>query len=121
MQIIKDEIAKYREGIKPETLSLVKNTLLRGNALEFETMYAQMGVLSPIAQYNYPFDYIKKQESILQKMTAEEHKALTQKYIIPGKMIYLVVGDKATQFDKLKELGLGDPVLLDKEGKRISN
>jgi zinc protease len=36
-------------------------------------------------------------------------------------LIYLIVGDKATQFDKLKELGLGDPVLLDKDGKPVLN
>ena len=121
MQIIKDEIAKYREGIKPETLSMVKNTLLRGNALNFETMNALMGMTSQVVLYDLPFNYVKQREAIVQKMTTEEHKALTQKYIKPNKMIYLIVGDKATQFDKLKELGLGDPILLDKEGKKISN
>lgn len=121
MQIIKDEITKYREGIKPETLSLVKNTLLRGNALNFETITALTGMISQVVLYDLPFNYVKQREAIVQKMTAEEHKALTQKYIKLDKMIYLVVGDKATQYDKLKELGLGDPILLDKEGKKISN
>lgn len=34
-------------------------------------------------------------------------------------MIFLVVGDAATQFDALKELGLGTPIMLDREGHRV--
>ena len=54
-------------------------------------------------------------------MTLEELKDLAQKYINPDKMVYLIAGDKATQLDKLKELGFGDPILLDKEGNIIKN
>ena len=35
-------------------------------------------------------------------------------------MIYVVVGDAATQLEQLKELGLGDPVLLDADGNPVS-
>lgn len=120
MQIIKDEITKYRQGIKPETLALVKNTLLRGNALNFETMGALMGMMSPIIQYGLPFDYVKQREAVLRKMTPDDHKTLTQKYMNLDKMIYLVVGDKSTQYEALKKLGLGDPILLDKDGNKVS-
>ena len=34
-------------------------------------------------------------------------------------MLYLVVGDAATQVKRLKEVGLGEPVLLDKEGEKV--
>jgi zinc protease len=120
MQIIKDEITKYRNGVTPETVNMVKNTILRANALANETINAQLNMLSPIAQYNYPFNYVKQNEQIVRKMTPDEYKAITQKHIKPDKMIYLIVGDKATQYDKLKGLGLGDPILLDKEGKPVS-
>jgi zinc protease len=56
---------------------------------------------------------------IVQNMTIDQQKALAQKYLQPDKMVYLIVGDKATQFDKLKELGLGNPILVDKEGKTV--
>ena len=36
-------------------------------------------------------------------------------------MIYLIVGDKATQMGNLKNLGFGEPILLDKDGNVISN
>jgi len=34
-------------------------------------------------------------------------------------MIWLVVGDAAAQLERLEALGLGLPVLLDREGRRI--
>jgi len=52
-------------------------------------------------------------------MTLESAKAIISKYIKPDGMRYIVVGDKATQMEGLKELGLGDPVILDREGNEI--
>jgi zinc protease len=118
-QIIKDEIAKYRQGITGDDLNLVKSTLLKSNAGRFETLQQMTGMLSPIVTYGLPFNYIKQREAIVQNMTLEGHKALAQKYLQPEKLIFVIVGDKETQFDKLKELGLGEPILLDKEAKPV--
>ena len=54
-------------------------------------------------------------------MTLERHKELAEMYIMPDRMIYLVVGDAKTQFARLRELGLGEPILLDRDGKPVSN
>ncbi len=118
--IIRDEIKKYRQGIKAEDLDMVKSTLLKSNALRFETLGALAAMLSPVVMYNLPFTYVKDREAIVQKINEDEHTKLAQKYIHPDKLIYVIVGDKATQFDKLKELGLGEPVLLDKDAKPIT-
>ncbi|MFH0989501.1 MAG: pitrilysin family protein [bacterium] len=119
-KIIHSEIDKYRQGISPENLALVKSTILNGEALNYETIRQLAGMLSLIVQYDLPFDYVKKQQEIVKNMSTSEHKALSEKYLLPDKMIYLIVGDKATQFDKLKEVGLGTPILLDKEGKPVA-
>ncbi len=118
-QIFRDEITKYRNGITEEDMNFTKNSLLKSNALRFETLGALRMMLSQIAKYNLPFDYVKNQEKQIQQMTIDEHKMLAQKYLHPDKMIYLIVGDKATQFEKLKELGFGDAVLLDKDGNPL--
>jgi zinc protease len=34
-------------------------------------------------------------------------------------MIYLVVGDAATQLEGMKSLGFGDPILLDADGNPV--
>jgi zinc protease len=120
-QIMRDEIKKYTEGIAPEDLDLVKSTLLKSNSGRFETLPQLNAMLEPIVMYDLPFDYIKQREAIVQKMTPAEHAALSKKFIHPDQLIYLILGDKATQFDKLKELGLGNPILLDKSGKPIAD
>jgi zinc protease len=76
-------------------------------------------MISNIATYDLPFDYIKNQEEIVRKMTIDSHNALVKKYIRPDEMIYLVVGDAATQLNGMKSLGFGNPVLLDKEGNPL--
>ena len=53
-------------------------------------------------------------------MTIDGHRKLAEKYIVPDRMIYLVVGDAKTQLERLGQLGMGDPTLLDREGNRVS-
>lgn len=52
-------------------------------------------------------------------MTVEEIKALADRYLDPEEMVWLVVGDAATQLDRLTALGLGEPVLLDRDGRPV--
>lgn len=119
-QIFRDEITKYKTGIKEEDLEFTKNALLKSNALRFETIGALRGMLTQIARYDYPLDFVKKQETILQNMSLGKHKTLARYYLHPEKMIYLIVGDAKTQMEKLKDLGFGDPILLDKDGRRLN-
>ncbi len=120
VQIFRDEITKYKTGIKEEDLEFTQNALLKSNALRFETIGALRGMLTQISRYDYPLDFIKQQETILQNMSLGKHKTLARYYLHPEKMIYLIVGDAKTQMEKLKELGFGDPILLDKDGKKLN-
>jgi zinc protease len=119
-QIFRDEITKYKKGITEEDLEFTKNALLKSNALRFETIGALRGMLTQIARYDYPLDFVKQQEIILQNMSLGKYKTLARYYLHPEKMIYLIVGDAKTQMEKLKELGFGDPILLDKDGKKLN-
>lgn len=76
-------------------------------------------MLAPVVAYGFPFDYIRQREMVVRNMTLAEHTALAKKYLRPEQLVFVIVGDKATQFDKLKELGLGDPILVDKDGKPV--
>jgi zinc protease len=120
-QIFRNEMLKYRNGVSPEDLQFTKDALIKSNALKFETIGALRGMLGQIVKYDLPFDFVKDQEKQISDMTLDELKNLAQKYINPDKMIYLVVGDKATQMESLKQLGFGEPILLDKDGNRIIN
>jgi zinc protease len=114
VRIIKEEMEKYRNGISEADLQFIKNCMVRSNALRFETNNALTGMLSTMAKYGFPEDYVKKEEDIIKNMTVEEHKSITDKYIVPDKMYYVVVGDAATQMKPLEKIGFGKPILIEK-------
>jgi len=115
VQIFRDLMMKYREGIAPEDLKFTRDALVKSNARRFETLGALLGTLNSIATYNRPDDYIKQREEFVKNLTLERHEKLAQKYIDPDHMIYLVVGDAATQMKPLEKLGLGKPILIEKK------
>jgi zinc protease len=112
VRIFKDEMEKYRNGISEADLQFIKNCMLRSDALNFETNNDLIGMLSTMTKYGFPDDYIKKEEEVIKNMTVEEHKLITDKYIVPDKMYYVVVGDAATQLKPLEKIGFGKPVLI---------
>lgn len=112
VKIFREEMEKYRSGISAEDLQFVKNYMIRSNAMRFETNGDLMGMIATMAKYGFSNDYIKKEEDIIRNMTLEEHKAIAQKYIVPDKMYYVVVGDAATQAKPLEKIGFGKPVLM---------
>jgi zinc protease len=112
LKIMKDEMAKYRNGVSEEDLQFIKNAMNLSNALRFETNGALVGMLSTMSKYGFPDDFIKQDENVITNMTVAEHKAITDKYINPDKMIYVIVGDATTQVKPLEKLGFGKPVLV---------
>ncbi|HLN56230.1 MAG TPA: pitrilysin family protein [Bacteroidales bacterium] len=112
VQIFLNEMRKYREGISAEDLQFIKDCMIRSDALRFETNGSLVGMLATMAKYNFPEDYVQREENIIKGMTIEEHKAITNKYIDPERMYYVIVGDAATQLKPLEKAGLGKPILV---------
>jgi zinc protease len=102
---------KYRKGISQEYVDFTKSSLLKGNALRFETLSGLMGMLNTMTSYDLPADYIKKEEAYVKGLTIEKELQIVNKYIDPFKMYYVVVGDAKTQMEPLEAVGLGKPVL----------
>ncbi len=119
LEIVRDEIQRFREGITAEALGSAKQALTLSNARRFETTAALVDVLRQIGTYGLPHDFLSEEEAVIHQMTLEQHRALAQKHINPERMIYLVVGDAATQLDSVRDLGLGEPRLLDIHGRPV--
>ena len=112
VKIFKDEMEKFRNGLSDTDMQFVKNCMIRSNALRFETNGALLGMLTTMSKYGLPDDYIKEDETVIKGITADEAKAVIDKYIIPDKMVYVVVGDAATQLKPLEKIGFGKPILI---------
>lgn len=118
-QLFKEILDGYADDYTAEDLEKTRTSLTRKEALANESMRDKLGLLQEISTYNLPADFKAKRQAELDGLTLEEAKALIEKYIKPDNMRFIVVGDKATQMEGLKELGLGDPVILDREGNEI--
>ncbi len=65
-----------------------------------------------MSEYGWKADYVKGREAIVRGMSQKKIKQLAEQYLKPGEMIWLVVGDAATQLERMKELGYGEAVRL---------
>ena len=112
VSLIKEIVAQYGENFNQNDLDVTKGYLIKSNARAFETLSAKLEMLYEISNYNYANNYAKQQESIVKNSTIDAIKKLSQKYLNPDRMIYLVVGDAETQLKKLELIGFGEPILL---------
>lgn len=117
--LVKEILDNYGKEFDSLDLEITKGYMLKSGARSFETLGAKLNMLSNITEYGYDDNYAKQREEIVKALTVEDMKALAEKYINPNQMIYLVVGDAATQLVKLEQLGFGKPVLLNPTYKAL--
>jgi zinc protease len=110
VRLFKEIMEDYRKGVSEETVSFTKGSMLKANALRFETYYALLNMLNEISFYGLPQDYIKREEAYLKNLTVDSLNQTVQKYINPDRMYYVVVGDAATQLNNLGKIGFGQPL-----------
>ncbi|HEY8562040.1 MAG TPA: pitrilysin family protein [Pyrinomonadaceae bacterium] len=113
-QLVKEILQNYGKNYSDKDLETTKSFLIKSNARAFETAAAKLAMLENISKYGWKYDYVKEREGIVKAMTVEQIKALSGKYLNADRMIWLVVGDAKTQLPRLRELGFGEPVLLNK-------
>ncbi|MFD2516748.1 M16 family metallopeptidase [Salinimicrobium flavum] len=115
LDLIKHILETYAEEFTEEDLEVTKGFMIKSNARKFETPASKLGMLQDIYNYDRDKDFVKQQEETVQNITVSEIRELARNYVDPDKMYYLVVGDAATQLDRLEQLGFGTPVLLNEE------
>lgn len=111
-QLVKEILANYGPNFTEKDLETTKGFLIKSNARAFETAGAKLSMLNNISEYDLPYDYVKEREAIVRGMTVEKIRELSEKYLDEGKMIWLVVGDAKSQLNRMKQLGFGEPILI---------
>lgn len=113
-ELIQQILRDYGKNYSDQDMETTKNFLLKSNARAFETLDAKLNILENISSFNWPYDYINQREKIVRDMTVDKINALSAKFLNADKMIYLFVGDAKTQMSRLKNLGYGNPIKLNK-------
>ena len=119
LEIFRDLITNYASTYFQDDLDVTRNKLIKSNALRFETLGSLINMLDKISKYNLPVNYIANQQDLLTGMTVEDVKQLANDYLNGENMIYVVAGDAKTQLELIKNLGFGEPVLLDRDGNKL--
>ncbi len=114
-ELVRDILKDYADTFTQDDLEVTKSFMTKSSTRKFETLGAKLNMLKEISDYGYNDDYVAEQQQQVEEMTVMDIQELAKKYIDPDKMYFLIVGDAETQFEKLKNLGYGDPVLLNKE------
>jgi zinc protease len=118
--IIMDELKKYNEGgINADELSFTKNAMAQADALKYESPQQKLGFVKRIVDFNLDKTYVAKQGEIIKTITKSEIDELAKKNLPYNNMIILIVGDKATNFDKLSKLGY-EIIELDVNGNKVN-
>ena len=117
LDLVKEIVDNHGPTFDGEDLDATQSYLLRANARAFETLGSKLGVLADMSAYDFPADYVLAREDIVREMDIGSVQVLAERYLDAEGMIWLVVGDRATQMDRLEALGLGTPVLLDRNGE----
>jgi zinc protease len=112
LQLIDDIVSSFGLDYSEATVQALIDSLIRGQALGNETLNDKLGILGNISVNGYPVDYQAQNAEKLKGLTLEKMQALIDTHLVTDKMRYLVVGDAASQADRLSALGFGDPVIL---------
>jgi zinc protease len=112
LSLINEILGRYSDEMTEEELAQTKDALLRGQALKNETLGDKLGLVQEITRFNLPYDAKSKNMEIVQAMELEKAKSVLDTHVRPEAMHVVVVGDAATQLERLEKLGFGKPVLL---------
>ncbi|MGK9369319.1 M16 family metallopeptidase [Melioribacter sp. Ez-97] len=104
------ELNGIRKPIPPEEIGRAKNYVALGYPNNFQTVSGIAGELEELVYYNLPKDYFNKYIDNILSVKDEEVNAAAKKYINPGNMIVVVVGDKNRIAEGIKKLNLGEVV-----------
>jgi zinc protease len=118
-EILKEIHRMIDTPMKPEELSLAKDSQSRSLPGIFETDNGEAGALSEIFVYNLARDYFSKLPEQLNAVTTEDAEAVARKYLHPDQLILVCVGDRAKIEPELLKLDLGSVEIRDADGNVV--
>jgi zinc protease len=105
LEIIQDMLKNYGKDFTEADVELTKNKLLKADTRAFESLGAKLGMVRSMSKYNKPSNYAENDQAELVSMTLADYKNMIKTYLQEEEMVYVVVGDKATQMEEVKKLG----------------
>ena len=109
-------------GGRPVTeaeLSDARGNRVRGYAQQFETLGQLVGQIANLWSEELPLTELQRLPDETQRATLAAVNAAAAKYAVPGKSTLILIGDLSKIEAGVRELNLGEVVILDAEGRRV--
>ncbi len=109
-------------GEKPvseKELTSAKEARIRGYAQKFESMNRVAGQVAELWSLGLPMSELQREPDELAKATLSSVNASAEKYATPSRATLLLVGDLPKIEKGVRDLNLGEVVLLDNEGQPV--
>ena len=117
-EILKKFEIYAKDGMTQEELNFAKSAIAQGDALKYEAPTQKLMFISRVLEYGLHRDYVTFQMQTLQDLTLVEMQKYARSFLPYKKMIIVVVGDKESNLEKVKKLGL-EVVELDVNGNPL--
>ena len=118
-----DKELRYLAGEKPisdEELLEAKAKRIRGYAQQFESLNQIAGQIAALWVYSLPMTEMQREPTQLDKTTLDAVNAVASKYAAPVTATTLLVGDLSEIEAGVRELNLGEVIVLDVEGNPVT-
>lgn len=100
------ELKNYSEnGITTEELTFTQSALSSSESIKYETPLQKINYLKRTVDYNLPYDFYHHQLEVWKEATVARLNGIAKFRYPYNKMVVVVVGDKATNLEKVKKLG----------------
>ena len=107
----------HERPITDDELTRAKDGLANSLPGAFETSSNAVGNFANVFTYDLGLDYYAKYAAQVRAVTTEQVHDMAEKYINPGRMIVVAVGDRKTIEPELQKLDLGAVEVRDAEGR----
>ena len=112
------ELARIRDGVTTDELTLAKDAIIRSLPADFETSGRVSSTTANLFLYGLPLDYYARAQARFAAVTSAQVSAAAKKYLVPEKTLFIVVGDKAKVGAAIEQLNLGPLELWTPEATR---
>lgn len=118
LQIIQSMLKDYGTSFTEREVTITQNKIVKNNTLAYESLNAKLGALREISKYGKSKKFIEEEQQMLMKMTLADFQSTIAKFMKEEDMVYLIVGDKETQWKEVSQLK-GKVIQLDIRGEVV--
>jgi len=112
---LKKELSQFVNNKPASSKELKEVQIMQGNALpgKYETNARVVSEIATMQTFNRPDTFIEDYKKMLDGLQLTEIQKVSNEYLKPEQLIWVVIGDLATIEKGIRELNIGEVIILD--------